>query len=177
MGKKWPIEVKINIDNLNRIIAKILDVSRKKIQNNKNDIYDKNHLELPSVLQGTNMWFFMRQSSREQEKKLILLRDKKELLFKASFNIVKIVEYYRNSAYTDKLKEALANENVIWARKNLSVYNLIKNEHARLINQLKEYGKRLGGGGEFTLINIRQLFVRQKAELLILILPKTLKTL
>tara|TARA_R110002074_G_scaffold373046_2_gene548700 strand:- start:6765 stop:11861 length:5097 start_codon:yes stop_codon:yes gene_type:complete len=143
-----PINVKIDVDNLNRIIAQILIESRKIVKNRKNDIYDKNHLELPSVMQGANMWFFMRQSSREQENNLIELQNKKEELFEASFKILKIIEYYRNSAYTDKLKDALANENIIWARKNLSVYNLIKNEHARLITQLKEYGKRLGTGGD-----------------------------
>ena len=163
-----PDKVNINVDNLNQIVDKILTESRIKIGNSKNKIYDKNHIELPAVLQGTNMWFFMKQSSREQEKELQNLRKTKEDLFKAAFNVVKIVEYYRNSGYTDKLKQALAEENVIWARKNISLYNLLKNEHTRIINQLKEYGVRKGMGGDggkvATFLNKYTATIRKKTN-------------
>ena len=110
----------------------------------------------------------MKQSSREQEKELQNLRKTKDDLFKAAFNVVKIVEYYRNSGYTDKLKQALAEENVIWARKNISLYNLLKNEHTRIINQLKEYGVRKGMGGDggkvATFLNKYTATIRKKTN-------------
>jgi len=156
-------KVKINIDNLNKIVANILDRSKKKIQNDSNKIYDKDHMEYSKVLLGTNMWFFMKYDAEEREKDLLKLRKIKDDIFQASFNVVKIIEYYRNSGYVELLKKEVANEYVMWGRKNVSIYNLLRNEHTRIINQLKTYGVRQGMGNDF--IKKYTATIQQKANL------------
>ena len=55
---------------------------------------------------------------------LLKLRKIKDDIFQASFNVVKIIEYYRNSGYVELLKKEVVNEYVMWGRKNVSIYNL-----------------------------------------------------
>ena len=51
------------------------------------------------------------------------------------------MEYYKNSAYVSKLRQELVDDIVMWARKNMSIYNILKNEHKKCIEKLKIYGR------------------------------------
>ena len=89
---------------------------------------------------------FQRKSTQEKkiekstENTIKLMKLKKEL-YKDTFNIVKAMEYYKNSAYVSKLRQELVDDIVMWARKNMSIYNILKNEHKKCIEKLKIYGR------------------------------------
>ena len=145
-----PKEIKIDKNLLDKIVETILRDSKVRVQKNKDKIYDKNHIELKEVSIVTNLTMYMRwvKSQNTKDKKIekstentIKLMKLKKELYKDTFNIVKAMEYYKNSGYVSKLRQELVDDMVMWARKNMSVYNILKNEHKKCIEKLKIYGR------------------------------------